>query len=161
MKCLDAARVRRSISEEDLALRMIPKLGLDAPQFEVGAAAHRFAASTELAPAIGSADGTRATRLPRGASEAVKKRFALLTIVHPLDVGAEALKKWADRFGDYEILQPFPQLGREHAIVVATGVAPQRILRVDVRVRGDGKGEAAAPPPRRALSEIARDVGLA
>ncbi len=200
-KCLAAARVRRSISEEDLALRMIPRLGLDAPEFKVGAASHRFAATTELAPAIVSADGTRATKLPRGAPEALKKRFDLLkkelrtigtalrsrlelrmisgdtwskdaflehvvghpvlveiarglvfsadgvlfrvtedttlaseddrtielsanarvTIVHPLDASPETLKQWADRFGDYEILQPFPQLGREHANVVATG----------------------------------------
>nr|WP_062331658.1 DUF4132 domain-containing protein [Herbidospora sakaeratensis] len=33
-------------------------------------------------------------------------------LVHPLELG-EALAVWAEVFADYEILQPFPQLGRE------------------------------------------------
>ncbi len=165
-------------------------------------------------------DTTLASEDDRTVELAVDARVA---IVHPLDVSAETLKTWADRFGDYEILQPFPQLGREHTNVVATGGripslegvslssgrllglerrgwerghidhgptlesmrralpglfaevwfqpgirldsvnadTPQRILRVDLRARGDGTAEDAAPPSARALSEIARDLGLA
>ncbi|WP_432930680.1 WGR and DUF4132 domain-containing protein [Microbispora sp. CA-135349] len=37
---------------------------------------------------------------------------AVVGVVHPLELG-EDLAVWAEVFADYEILQPFPQLGRE------------------------------------------------
>ena len=37
---------------------------------------------------------------------------ALVGVVHPLELG-EGLAAWSEVFADYEILQPFPQLGRE------------------------------------------------
>ncbi|MEV0829015.1 DUF4132 domain-containing protein [Nonomuraea rubra] len=37
---------------------------------------------------------------------------ASVGVVHPLELG-ESLPAWAEVFADYEILQPFPQLGRE------------------------------------------------
>ncbi|WP_174536592.1 WGR and DUF4132 domain-containing protein [Micromonospora chalcea] len=37
---------------------------------------------------------------------------ATVTIAHPLSLGA-AVPAWAEVFADYEILQPFPQLGRD------------------------------------------------
>jgi hypothetical protein len=38
-------------------------------------------------------------------------------LVHPLHLGDEASAAWSALFGDYEIAQPFPQLGREtHAL---------------------------------------------
>ncbi|TYB69168.1 DUF4132 domain-containing protein [Nonomuraea sp. PA05] len=37
---------------------------------------------------------------------------AVVGVVHPLELGDE-LAAWAEVFADYEILQPFPQLGRE------------------------------------------------
>ncbi|UBU11397.1 DUF4132 domain-containing protein [Nonomuraea gerenzanensis] len=37
---------------------------------------------------------------------------ALVGVVHPLELG-EGPAAWAEVFADYEILQPFPQLGRE------------------------------------------------
>ncbi|MBB4950456.1 putative DNA-binding WGR domain protein [Kitasatospora gansuensis] len=37
---------------------------------------------------------------------------ALVRLAHPLHLGAE-LAAWAELFADYEILQPFPQLGRQ------------------------------------------------
>ncbi|MEO6090285.1 MAG: DUF4132 domain-containing protein [Umezawaea sp.] len=41
---------------------------------------------------------------------------AVVGIAHPLDLG-ESLDGWAEVFADYEILQPFPQLGRPvHAL---------------------------------------------
>jgi hypothetical protein len=37
---------------------------------------------------------------------------AVVGIAHPLHLG-ESVKRWSDLLADYEILQPFPQLGRE------------------------------------------------
>ncbi|GAA3126200.1 MolR family transcriptional regulator [Streptosporangium carneum] len=37
---------------------------------------------------------------------------AVIGVAHPLEL-AETLSAWAEVFADYEILQPFPQLGRE------------------------------------------------
>ncbi|NJP97645.1 DUF4132 domain-containing protein [Nonomuraea sp. FMUSA5-5] len=37
---------------------------------------------------------------------------ALVGVAHPLELG-ESLAAWSEVFADYEILQPFPQLGRE------------------------------------------------
>ncbi|GAA2454248.1 hypothetical protein GCM10010191_86390 [Actinomadura vinacea] len=45
---------------------------------------------------------------------------ALVGIVHPVALGERATKEWARVFADYEILQPFPQLGRPvHALTAA------------------------------------------
>ncbi|MBE1537233.1 DUF4132 domain-containing protein [Actinomadura algeriensis] len=37
---------------------------------------------------------------------------ARIGLPHPLRLGAEAVAAWSEVFADYEILQPFPQLGR-------------------------------------------------
>ncbi|GAA4304809.1 hypothetical protein BJY14_005192 [Actinomadura luteofluorescens] len=37
---------------------------------------------------------------------------ARVTLPHPVLLGADTVAAWASVFGDYEILQPFPQLGR-------------------------------------------------
>jgi len=37
---------------------------------------------------------------------------ALVGVVHPLDLDADALARWGTIFGDYEIVQPFEQIGR-------------------------------------------------
>ncbi|GAA2459524.1 hypothetical protein GCM10010191_94760 [Actinomadura vinacea] len=51
--------------------------------------------------------GDDAPDLPDGAS---------IGIAHPLDLGGE-LDRWSEVFADYEIMQPFPQLGRDvHAL---------------------------------------------
>ncbi|MFB4315789.1 DUF4132 domain-containing protein [Actinomadura sp. 21ATH] len=44
---------------------------------------------------------------------------AAVAIPHPLALGEAAVKAWTEIFADYEILQPFPQLGR----TVGTGPA--------------------------------------
>jgi hypothetical protein len=55
-------------------------------------------------------DGTLATvddepwELPEGAD---------VRIAHPLELGPEATAAWSTVFGDYQLLQPFPQLQRE------------------------------------------------
>jgi hypothetical protein len=36
-----------------------------------------------------------------------------IVLVHPILLIPELRKTWSDRFGDYELLQPLPQLGRE------------------------------------------------
>jgi hypothetical protein len=38
---------------------------------------------------------------------------ARIGVLHPLEVDPSALAMWGERFGDYEILQPFAQLSRE------------------------------------------------
>ncbi|MFE9320531.1 DUF4132 domain-containing protein [Nocardia sp. NPDC052278] len=38
---------------------------------------------------------------------------AVIGIAHPLHLGAEMTVAWADVLADYELLQPFPQIGRE------------------------------------------------
>ncbi len=197
-EALDAVRSRRGLSEDDLAVRMIPRLGLDDAEVAIGGALHRLAASPLLEPRIITPDGERLAKLPRGAPEPVKKRWALLekelktfaqsvrarlerrmvhgaewtgalfldhvvghpvlvemarglvfradtrefrvaedgtladqddaaitigladsvVIPHPLELPAEGIRAWTERFAEYELLQPFPQLDREHYEVV-------------------------------------------
>jgi hypothetical protein len=192
-QALGAVRARRGLTEDDLAVRMVPTLGLDDPEIAIGGVIHRLAASPALEPQVIAPDGTRAAALPRGAPDEVKRRWALLkkelrtlasaprdrlerrmiagdawtgetflahvvghpllvelarglvfradgrlfrvaedrtladdedralalapaalvAIAHPLDVDAADLRRWTERFAEYEILQPFPQLGRE------------------------------------------------
>jgi hypothetical protein len=33
-------------------------------------------------------------------------------VLHPMETSAQTLARWADIFADYEVIQPFPQLGR-------------------------------------------------
>ncbi len=40
------------------------------------------------------------------------KSLATVGIVHPLHLSAEQLARWGEVFADYEIITPFPQLGR-------------------------------------------------
>ncbi|SDZ36284.1 protein of unknown function [Amycolatopsis xylanica] len=61
---------------------------------------------------------------------------AIVAIAHPLELGSE-LGKWSELFADYEILQPFPQLGRAvHALSEQerTGVELARFQDVTVSV---------------------------
>jgi hypothetical protein len=56
---------------------------------------------------------------------------AEVTLVHPLRLAPDALARWGELFGDYEVLQPFPQLTRE-----VTRAAP------------DDEGRKMTPPSR-------------
>ena len=38
---------------------------------------------------------------------------AMVGVVHPFDLSKEELTRWGQLFADYEIVQPFPQIGRE------------------------------------------------
>ncbi|MFD9702910.1 DUF4132 domain-containing protein [Lentzea sp. NPDC059081] len=50
---------------------------------------------------------------------------ATVRVAHPVHL-AEPLRSWGDVFADYEILQPFPQLGRPtHAFAPGEDVVPQ------------------------------------
>src|SRR5262249_45443331 len=51
-QALGAVRARRGLSEDDLAVRMIPTLGLDHPEIEIGGLPFRLAASPSLEPQI-------------------------------------------------------------------------------------------------------------
>jgi hypothetical protein len=37
----------------------------------------------------------------------------VIGLPHPIELGAELVARWGDVLADYEILQPFPQLGRD------------------------------------------------
>ncbi|WP_143220569.1 DUF4132 domain-containing protein, partial [Actinomadura sp. CNU-125] len=70
---------------------------------------------------------------------------ALIGLPHPLHLGADAVDAWSEVFADYEILQPFPQLGRP---VVVLTEAERHADRLD-RVAGVRLTEAAVEGLRR------------
>lgn len=49
----------------------------------------------------------------------VLEEAAVVRIVHPLDVDRDALERWSQRFADYDVVQPFEQLGRAAFVVRA------------------------------------------
>ncbi|WP_285580003.1 DUF4132 domain-containing protein [Actinoallomurus iriomotensis] len=55
---------------------------------------------------------------------------ALIGIPHPLELG-DALDAWSAVFADYEILQPFPQLGREVHVLTDAERASRRLKRFE------------------------------
>jgi len=78
---LDAVRMRRGLSEADLAERMLPSLGLADPNtssVEIAGKTYRLAASTALKPELVDATGGRLSRLPRGATDDIKARWKML-----------------------------------------------------------------------------------
>ena len=56
-----------------------------------------------------SEDGSFASTNDDAVLLAVDDRVRLL---HPMETSAQTLARWSDIFADYEIIQPFPQLGR-------------------------------------------------
>ncbi|SDF34447.1 WGR domain-containing protein [Lentzea fradiae] len=56
---------------------------------------------------------------------------ATVRVAHPADL-AGALEAWGEVFADYEILQPFPQLGRPLHVLAAGDVLPQLKKYCDV-----------------------------
>lgn len=63
---------------------------------------------------------------------------ARIGVVHPLHLGA-AIPAWAEVFADYEIVQPFPQLGRETFRPAPEEAAAGRLTRFEGRVVPTGK----------------------
>ena len=55
---------------------------------------------------------------------------AVIGIAHPLELG-ENLPDWVEVFADYEILQPFPQLGRQTFTPTVEEAAAGRLLRFE------------------------------
>ncbi|MEY9930153.1 hypothetical protein ABH926_004795 [Catenulispora sp. GP43] len=53
---------------------------------------------------------------------------ALIGVVHPVDLGP-ALGRWSEVFSDYEILQPFDQLGRPPLALNAEELAGKHLVR--------------------------------
>ena len=51
--------------------------------------------------------------------------------VHPLHLAPEALAQWSALFADYEIPQPFPQLGRETFALEDAEAGSARLMRFD------------------------------
>ncbi|GLZ05155.1 hypothetical protein Acsp03_26210 [Actinomadura sp. NBRC 104412] len=56
---------------------------------------------------------------------------ASIGIAHPLDLGDEGTAAWSEVFADYEILQPFPQLGRETHVLTDEERASERLARFE------------------------------
>ncbi|MGI5163269.1 DUF4132 domain-containing protein [Spirillospora sp. CA-253888] len=63
---------------------------------------------------------------------------AEIGIAHPLDLG-EGVKAWGEVFADYEILQPFPQLGRPVHALTGAERAARRLERLAGRTVPAGR----------------------
>ncbi|XVQ09834.1 DUF4132 domain-containing protein [Spirillospora sp. CA-255316] len=63
---------------------------------------------------------------------------ARIRIAHPVRLG-RALGAWSELFADYEILQPFPQLGRPVHLLTEEERAATRLPRLEGRVAPYGK----------------------
>ncbi|MFC8721667.1 WGR and DUF4132 domain-containing protein [Kitasatospora sp. NPDC057198] len=58
---------------------------------------------------------------------------ATVRLVHPLHLGAERVAVWSELFADYEVLQPFPQLGRPVHRFTPEEAAANRLHRFEGR----------------------------
>jgi hypothetical protein len=63
----------------------------------------------------------------------------LVGIPHPLDLSEEIRRAWGSVLSDYELLQPFPQLGRETFTPTAEELEASVLLRVNGSVVPSGK----------------------
>jgi len=54
-----------------------------------------------------------------------------VTIAHALNLGEEVTRAWADVFADYEILQPFAQLGRETFAIEPSELEAKSLARFE------------------------------
>ncbi|AXE38459.1 DUF4132 domain-containing protein [Acidipropionibacterium virtanenii] len=58
---------------------------------------------------------------------------AEIRVAHPLLLGADRVAEWSQIFGDYEILQPFEQLGRAVKAATAEELSSNTIRRAEAR----------------------------
>ncbi len=63
----------------------------------------------------------------------------MVGLPHPLELTAEQLASWSDLFSDYQILQPFPQLGRPTYRLTQQELAGTELTRQRGRVVHPGK----------------------
>ncbi|MFD0267234.1 DUF4132 domain-containing protein [Streptomyces sp. NPDC127106] len=56
---------------------------------------------------------------------------AVVSLPHPLHLGADAIAAWSELFADYEVVQPFPQLGRAVYAVTEEEAAGHRLARFE------------------------------
>jgi hypothetical protein len=56
---------------------------------------------------------------------------AAVGLVHPLELSAEAAQHWGTVLADYQILQPFPQLGREVYLATPAERAARSLTRLE------------------------------
>jgi hypothetical protein len=64
---------------------------------------------------------------------------ATVAIPHPIELGAELASKWSGVLADYEIIQPFPQVGREVFRRSEKETEERELSRVVGAVLGSGK----------------------
>jgi predicted DNA-binding WGR domain protein len=74
----------------------------------------------------------------------------LVGLLHPLHMTADEIAAWGTLFGEYEIAQPFPQLGRERFALTEAEKASSEIARFEGReveaARLRGMGAEGWPP---------------
>ncbi|WP_433464743.1 DUF4132 domain-containing protein [Spirillospora sp. CA-128828] len=70
--------------------------------------------------------------------ELVPPDTAHIRVAHPLSLG-DALPAWSEVFADYEIMQPFPQLGRDVHRLTDDERAASRLVRLEKRTAEWGK----------------------
>lgn len=56
---------------------------------------------------------------------------ALVGVTHPVHLAAEDRRRWSERFAEYELLQPFPQLGRPVYVVSEAERGQKALTRFD------------------------------
>ncbi len=96
------------------ALRTHPILGRIAQRLVWSA--HDSESGERLATLRIAEDGSLADATDRAVVVAVDDVF---TVVHPLSLDPSLTTTWSTRFGEYEIVQPFPQLGRRTFVPTA------------------------------------------
>ncbi|MFF0739923.1 WGR and DUF4132 domain-containing protein [Streptomyces sp. NPDC004111] len=112
----------------------LPAEGPDGTPADAGAAA----GTTAGTPAAGSARAGTAFRVAEDRTFAdveedvfVLPEDASVRLAHPLTLGEEAVAAWSEVFADYEILQPFAQLGRAVHRLTPEEAAGSRLARFE------------------------------
>ncbi|MHA6760004.1 DUF4132 domain-containing protein [Streptacidiphilus sp. PAMC 29251] len=106
--------------------------------------ARRLVWTADVAPVEGTASPTAFRIAEDGSLADVDDALltlpaeAVVHLAHPLLLG-DALAGWAELFADYQILQPFPQLGRPVHRLTAEEAAGDRFTRFEGRTVAVGK----------------------
>lgn len=64
---------------------------------------------------------------------------AQITLVHPVELAEEELKQWKEQLDDYEITQPFDQLGSKSLTLKSEDVNDKVVVRYEGKVTTAGK----------------------
>lgn len=162
--------VRKIVPEQ---LRRIERAMIAQRRFDLGAFQHAFVAHRlllhivrRLVWAAHEGDATTFFRVADDGTFAtvddrpfVPNAGAEITVAHPLGLGKDGCARWSTALGDYEIVQPFPQVGREVygerdlTSAIGRNVPHTALLALEHRgwKRADERG--------RFVTDFERDVG--